>query len=81
MNTPNFDACVRATSDNFVACRSRCRSLCVHTLIRNGYSNPPHIVIAVVYIFICLFPVPRIVDTALNIYEKIMIFFDFNVLE
>ena len=28
---------------------------------------PPHIMIAVVYIFICLFPVPRIVDTVLNI--------------
>ena len=28
---------------------------------------PPHIIIAVVYIFICLFPVPPIVDTALNI--------------
>ena len=30
---PNFQATTRATSDNFVACRSRCRSLCVHTLI------------------------------------------------
>ena len=33
--------------------------------------NPPHIIIPVVYIFICLyfiiFPVPRIVATALNI--------------
>ena len=29
---PNFQATTRATSDNFVACRSRCRSLCVHTL-------------------------------------------------
>ena len=28
---PNFQATTRATSDNFVACRSRCRSLCVHT--------------------------------------------------
>ena len=25
VNTPNFDACVRATSDKIVACRSRCR--------------------------------------------------------
>ena len=32
VNTPNFDVCVRATSDNFVACRTRCRFLCVHTL-------------------------------------------------
>ena len=29
---PNFQATTRATSDNFVACRSRCRFLCVHTL-------------------------------------------------
>ena len=29
---PNFQATTRATSNNFVACRSRCRSLCVHTL-------------------------------------------------
>ena len=32
VNTLNFDACVRA-SDNFVACRTRCRFLCVYTLI------------------------------------------------
>ena len=31
LNFYNF-MCIIATSDNFVACRSRCRSLCVHTL-------------------------------------------------
>ena len=39
---------------------------------------PPHIIIAVVYIFISLyvyiFPVPRIVATALNIWENNDIF-------
>ena len=30
----------------------------------NNTNNPLHIIIAVVYIFICLFPVYRIVDTA-----------------
>ena len=40
--------------------------------------HPPHIIIAVVYIFISLyvyiFPVPRIVATALNIWENNDIF-------
>ena len=42
------------------------------------HANPPHIIIAVVYIFISLyvyiFPVPRIVATALNIWENNDIF-------
>ena len=45
------------------------------------YNNPPHIIIAVVHIFISLyFPVPRIVATAINIWENNDIFY-FNVLE
>ena len=42
------------------------------------YNNNPHIIIAVVHIFISLyvyiFPVPRIVATALNIWENNDIF-------
>ena len=41
VNTPNFDACVRATSDNFVACSTRCRFLCVLTLSHSA-SQPPN---------------------------------------
>ena len=40
----------------------------------NNFQSP-HIIIAVVYIFICLYiPVSRIVDTALNILENNDIF-------
>ena len=38
VNTLNFDACVHATNDNFVACRARCRFLCVHTLSQHTTS-------------------------------------------
>ena len=44
------------------------------------HNNPPHIIIAVVYIYISLyiFFLPPVLWLTLEIFEKIMIFFYFN---